>query len=77
MPTPRPLEVPEAVHRAMCAWAAAHPNAMHHDCDNRGGACLQCQRGYPELEWDYTMGCYYFVRNGMFHGVEVDGYIHT
>ena len=31
----------------------------------------------PELSWDGLMGCYYFVANGIFHGVELDGHIHT
>ena len=30
-----------------------------------------------ELVWYGTMGCYGFTRNGMFHGVELDGHIHT
>lgn len=29
------------------------------------------------LKWDGIMGCYFFYRNGMFHGVEIDGHIHT
>lgn len=29
------------------------------------------------LQWDALNGCYYFERHGMYHGVELDGYIHT
>lgn len=29
------------------------------------------------LQWDSIMGCYHFTRCGMFHGVELDGHIHT
>lgn len=31
----------------------------------------------PELKWDSMMGCWFFIVSGMFHGVELDGYIHT
>lgn len=30
-----------------------------------------------ELEWDSINGCYVFHRNNMFHGVEINGYVHT
>lgn len=30
-----------------------------------------------ELRWDGIMGCYWFRRGGMFHGVELDGHVHT
>ena len=30
-----------------------------------------------ELRFDTLCGCYSFDRNGMFHGVELDGHIHT
>jgi hypothetical protein len=30
-----------------------------------------------DLEYDSLNGCYYFVRYGMYFGVENDGYIHT
>lgn len=29
------------------------------------------------LGWDALCGCFYFWRDGVFHGVEVDGHIHT
>ena len=29
------------------------------------------------LRYDQSLGCWYFIIDGMFHGVEVDGYIHT
>lgn len=29
------------------------------------------------LQFDCLCGCYYFDRNGMYHGVELNGYIHT
>lgn len=32
---------------------------------------------YNELRWDSIQKCYFFERNGMLHGVELDGYIHT
>jgi hypothetical protein len=29
------------------------------------------------LKWDSLMGCYFFYRGNVFHGVELDGHIHT
>ncbi len=29
------------------------------------------------LAWDGMLGCYYFMRGRVFHGVELDGHIHT
>jgi len=29
------------------------------------------------LRWDGLMGCYWFERSGMYHGVELDGSVHT
>lgn len=29
------------------------------------------------LKWHSLMGCYFFIRNNIFHGVEIDGHIHT
>jgi hypothetical protein len=31
----------------------------------------------PHLVWDSIMGCWWFDYAGMYHGVELDGYIHT
>lgn len=30
-----------------------------------------------ELKWNNVQKCFFFERNGMLHGVELDGYIHT
>jgi len=30
-----------------------------------------------ELKWDGMDGNYFFWRSGMYHGVELDGHIHT
>ncbi len=29
------------------------------------------------LRWDSLNGCYYFWHDNVFHGVELDGHIHT
>ena len=29
------------------------------------------------LRWDAGNGCYFFIRAGMYHGVEIDGHVHT
>jgi hypothetical protein len=31
----------------------------------------------PKVEWDSLNGCYGFWAHGMYHGVELDGHIHT
>ena len=31
----------------------------------------------PEVRWDSLNGCYFFWSAGMYHGVELNGYIHT
>lgn len=33
--------------------------------------------GPDVLKWDSLMGCYFFYRGTVFHGVELDGHIHT
>ncbi len=30
-----------------------------------------------ETKYDALNRCWFFIRNGMFHGVEADGHIHT
>lgn len=30
-----------------------------------------------KVEWDSMNGCYFFWRGNVYHGVELDGYIHT
>ena len=30
-----------------------------------------------QIKWDSMNGCYFFLRHGMYHGVETDGHIHT
>lgn len=30
-----------------------------------------------DLQWDSLNGCYCFTRNGMYHGIELNGYVHT
>ena len=37
----------------------------------------KCDEILKELKFDSIMGCFYFIRDGVFFGVEKDGYIHT
>ena len=58
----KPEQVPEVVKAAIEKYNRQHP-----------GANVTVE----ELGWDGLMGCYHFTRAGMYHGVELDGYIHT
>jgi len=58
----RPSELPEKVMRAIVDYNLQHPTA---------------NISLDELVWDGLNCCYFFVRAEMYHGVELDGYIHT
>jgi len=58
----KPEQVPEAVKAALVRYNKQHPTANVTE---------------EELGWDSLSGYYYFTRAGMFHGVELDGHIHT
>lgn len=58
-----PDAIPEAVRAAIWRYAEQH---------NDSPKALLAQ-----LKFDPLMGCYFFVRAGMYHGVELDGHIHT
>ncbi len=58
----KPEQVPDKVKEAIENYNRQHPEANLKE---------------EELQWDGLMGCYSFERSGMYHGVELDGYIHT
>jgi hypothetical protein len=59
-----PETVPTAVTEGLQRYAGQHE-----------GETLQAL--LADLKWDSMMRCYYFWRHGMFHGVELDGHVHT
>ena len=58
----KPEQVPSAVKEAIARYNQRHPGANVTE---------------EELGWDSLCGYYYFTRANMFHGVELDGHIHT
>lgn len=59
----RPEQIPPAVTAAIVRFSRQHNSVS--------AAILET------LQWDAINGCYYFTINGMYHGVELIGYIHT
>lgn len=57
----KPEQVPQAVKDGVARYARQH----------------DISPDMIDLQFDCIMGCYYFMRCGMFHGVELDGYVHT
>ena len=60
----KPAELPPAVRAAIERYASRHEG-------------VNAAELLAALAWDSICGCYYFTREGMFHGVELDGHIHT
>jgi hypothetical protein len=69
----QPDTIPQAVRDSLVRWAKQHPSKVR-DTITGEESVLPMP---PSVEWDGMNGCYYFIRNGMYHGVELDGYIHT
>lgn len=69
----KPDKIPEAVHAALRAWAKAHPSRVQHSLTGEE----RTVPWVPFVSWDSMNGCYFFEANGMYHGVELDGHIHT
>ena len=61
-----PNVVPEAVTKALVVWSKFHSSTI-----------VKMGDMFPKLEWDSLNGCYYFWASNMYHGVELDGHIHT
>lgn len=68
----KPEKVPEAVQEAIKKWAKQHPT----EAEVFGGG-KKLVAVEPLLQWDSILGCYYFYSANMFHGVELNGHIHT
>ena len=59
----KPEVLPETVRAAIERYNVRHPSVTPVTAE--------------ELRFDCLCGFYSFERNGMFHGVELDGHIHT
>lgn len=60
----RPDSIPSEVVAGLERFARQHPTETLSDLLQR-------------LGWDPLCGCFYFMRGQVFHGVELDGHIHT
>ncbi len=68
----KPAEIPQAVMAGIVRYATQH--GSRNNPSQEGAVLDEVVNG---LQWDFMCGCYFFVRNGMYHGVELDGHIHT
>ncbi len=59
----QPIIIPECVTASLKQWCEARK--VDYDTMRHS------------LQWDHIMGCYYFSWCGMYHGIELSGYIHT
>lgn len=69
----QPESIPQAVKDGVQRWARAHPRLVQ---AVEGGEQRELPFP-PKLSWDSLNGCYFFWASGMYHGVELDGYVHT
>ncbi len=60
----KPAEVPAKVKEGIERYAKRHEG-------------VNAAELLGALSWDPLCGCYGFERGGMYHGVELDGHIHT
>lgn len=60
----KPDKTPAAVREGLERYGRQH----------EGVNVAQLER---DLSWDGLLGCYYFYRGDLFHGVELDGTVHT
>lgn len=68
----QPTSVPQVVRDSLRCWGKRHAHKTT-GCD---GVRVEIALD-PEVRWDHMNGCYFFWYAGMYHGVEVDGHIHT
>ncbi len=59
-----PESVPPAVVEGITRYARQHEG-------------VEASELIASLTWVSVFGCYYFVRHGLWHGVELDGSVHT
>jgi hypothetical protein len=65
----QPETMPEPVK------AGVERYARQHQGDDDGGP--NAAELVAALKFDPMMGCYFFIRHGVFFGVELDGHVHT
>ncbi len=66
----RPEVMSEAVKAAIQRYASNRAADEHEKC-------MIVIEIMQALTWDGLCGCYGFMRAGMYHGIELDGHIHT
>lgn len=57
----QPTDVPKAVLASFYKWCEDHKVKLDD----------------AQLRWDSINGCYWFGHGGVYHGIELDGYLHT
>lgn len=62
-----PETVPEAVLASIKRWKERHPMPAEDTAE----------KILERLRFDTLNGCYFFMIGSMYHGVELDGHIHT
>jgi hypothetical protein len=67
----KPAEIPDAVVEGIKRYARQHGRGNPDRVEEIAREIVQ------NLHWDALCGCYFFVQNSVFHGVELDGHIHT
>lgn len=72
----KPEKLPEAVTAGIERYARQHAKSDDPAARSVDVANLRIEI-LGSLSWDPLCRCYGFVRAGMYHGVELDGYIHT
>ena len=59
----KPETIPQAVLDGARRWRDQHPNTRNDSSESP--------------RWDALNGCYFFVSNGVYVGIELDGYVHS
>jgi hypothetical protein len=67
------VKAPEALPPAVLEGVRRY--ARQHQGDS--GGAPDASELVASLRFDTLMGCYYFERAGVYHGVELDGQVHT
>ncbi len=73
----KPDTIPSEVQCAIQRYARNRCYAVDSENGNSATEDAMAAEIFAGLQFDTLMGCYYFVRAGMFHGVELDGHVHT
>lgn len=64
----KPEKIPEPVLEGIRRYVSQHNLTTNQHVELLGP---------KSLKWDSLNGCYYFMRHGMYLGVELDGHVHS